>query len=174
MLMIKMMRPTAFAIGFTLFALFCAALIYLSGREPDSASMATQMSVSSPQPQVTIGNKRYLFDVSDHSPRELEALLRRAEDLAQSSDAENDQLDIALVLHGPDVELFTKENYDKYKDIVDLAARLDAFDVIDFKVCQRTITSRGLTDSDMPAFMELVPFAPDEIERLQAEGYVTL
>ena len=30
----------------------------------------------------------------------------------------------------------------------------------------------GIERSEIPAFVETVPFAPEEIERLEAEGYV--
>ena len=122
----------------------------------------------------TAERTHYLFDLVDHEPEQIKRLLERAESLSKTVDATNEKSRIAMVIHGPDVEIFDKKNYGKNKDIIDLAARLDASDVIDFKVCQVTADSRGIKESSLPSFMEMVPFAPDEIDRLEDEGYVEL
>ena len=79
---------------------------------------------------------------------------------------------VILVLHGPEVDFFSIKNYDKYKDIVDQAARLDAFDVVDVRICQTMIGMRGIEQTDIPSFIEQVPYGPGEVERLKQEGYV--
>jgi len=76
------------------------------------------------------------------------------------------------VLHGPEVEFFSTRNYAQYKDIVDQAARLDAFDVVDVKICQSMMEARGIERDDIPSFIEQVPLGPGEIERLVRQGYV--
>ncbi len=73
---------------------------------------------------------------------------------------------IAFVIYGPDVEMFFRENYSEYKSIVDLAARLSAFEVIDIKVCQVSYESEGLDRSTLLPFVTTVPFGPAEISRL--------
>jgi hypothetical protein len=40
-----------------------------------------------------------------------------------------------MVLNGLEVEIFFKDKYEQYKDIVDLVARLIAFDFINLRVC---------------------------------------
>jgi uncharacterized protein len=124
--------------------------------------------------QFNIGNTRYLFDVSDHSPTELGALLNRAEEIRETHAEGYDDLNIVLILHGPDINIFRQENYNKHKPVVDLAAKLDAFDIIDMKICETSMTSMGVERSEVPAFIESVPYAPDELRRLGEEGYINL
>ncbi len=123
---------------------------------------------------VTIGNTRYYFDVSKHGAEEINALLNRAAQMASQAGTKREEVDIAMVLHGPDIRIFAKENYSRYKSIVDLAARLDADNVIDFKACASSATQRGFGEFAFPTFIEMVPYAPDEIKRLTSDGYVQL
>jgi hypothetical protein len=76
------------------------------------------------------------------------------------------------VLHGPEVEFFSSSNYDRYKDIVDQAARLDALDIVDVKICQTMMEVQGIERDDIPSFVEQVPLGPAEVDRLVREGYV--
>jgi intracellular sulfur oxidation DsrE/DsrF family protein len=124
--------------------------------------------------QFNIDNTQYLFDVSDHSPEELEALLNRAEEIRETHAEGYDDLDIVLILHGPDINIFRQENYNKHKPVVDLAAKLDAFEIIDMKICETSMSSMGIERSEVPAFIESVPYAPDELRRLGEEGYIRL
>ena len=121
-----------------------------------------------------IENKSYLFDVSDHSIDELEALLVRAEEVSQTHPADFDDLEIVMVIHGHDIDWFTTQNYEHNQKLIDLAARLDAYEVIDMKVCLRTMQSRGVTKDDLPAFMESVPYVPIEIKQRLQDGYIKL
>lgn len=124
--------------------------------------------------QIEIGNTRYLFVLADHSTEDLKALLTRADEIAQTSLDHFGNLEIELVIHGPTVEMFTQKNYPKNKELIDLAAKLDAFNVIDLKICEKSLASRGLSRDDIPAFIESVPYAPDEIKRLTQDGYINL
>ena len=130
--------------------------------------------VASENQQVTVGETYYLFDVADNGAEKIKSLLLRAETLSNQAKSINEKSRVAMVIHGPDIEIFDNQNYNKNKEIVDLAARLDAFDVIDFKVCKTAADSRGISESSFPPFMEMVPFSPDEITRLESEGYVEL
>lgn len=114
----------------------------------------------------------YLFQVSLHTPEELEGLLTRAEQLAKTTRPTGRQTGIALVLHGPEVEIFARKNYTKYRHIVDRAARLSADGVIEVKMCQTEMRSRAIRDEDVPKFIEFVPYGPEEEDRLQRRGYV--
>ena len=137
----------------------------------------TQTIASTPVPaqtQFTIGNKRYLFDVTSHSTEDMVALLQRTAEITQDMPADLDDLEIVMILHGPDLDWFTRRNYDKNREMVDLAARLDVLEIIDIKACETAMESRGIDSSELPAFIETIPYAPDEIARLQALDYVTL
>ena len=116
---------------------------------------------------------RAVLDISVHTIEGLRVLFDRAEELAMRPQAQGGDDRIVLVLHGPEVEFFSIKNYDKYRDIVDQAARLDAFDVVDVKICQTMMDMQGIERDDIPAFIEQVPVGPDEVDRLVQEGYVT-
>jgi uncharacterized protein len=116
---------------------------------------------------------RAVLDISVHTLEELKVLLDRAEQLAMRPQAQGAEASVVLVLHGPEVAFFSIRNYEKYKDIVDQAARLDAFDVVDVKICQTMLDMQGIERADIPAFIEQVPLGPDEVERLRQQGYVT-
>jgi intracellular sulfur oxidation DsrE/DsrF family protein len=126
------------------------------------------------QKQFLIDNKRYLFDVTEHSIEEMQALLQRTEEISQLVSDEFDNLEIVMILHGPNLDWFTQEHYDKNKDLVDLAARLDTLGIIDLKACTTSMESRGIDSTGLPAFIEPVPYAPDEIARLQEQDYTSL
>jgi Uncharacterized conserved protein len=129
---------------------------------------------TAPETQFNIGNKSYLFDVSDHSLEELKAVLIRAEEISSLQTHEYGDLEIVMILHGPDIDWFVRENQEHNRKLIDLAARLDALDLIDMKVCETTMKQRGVRREDVPAFIESVPYAPDEMKRLLQEGYVNL
>jgi len=116
--------------------------------------------------------ERTVLDVSVHTIEGLKVLFDRAEELAMTPRSKGGDASVVLVLHGPEVEYFSIKNYDKYKDIVDQAARLDAFDVVDVRICQTMLGARGIEQHDLPSFIELVPYGPGEVERLKQEGYV--
>jgi intracellular sulfur oxidation DsrE/DsrF family protein len=115
---------------------------------------------------------RAVLDISVHTIEGLRVLLDRAEVLAMRPQAKGEEASIVLVLHGPEVEFFSIKNYEKYRDIVDQAARLDAFDVVDVKICQSMMEMRGIERDDIPAFIEQVPLGPDEVDRLVEDGFV--
>jgi intracellular sulfur oxidation DsrE/DsrF family protein len=57
---------------------------------------------------------------------------------------------------------------------VDQAARLDAGHVLEVKMCLTEMRRLGLRKKDIPGFIELVLYGPDEEERLRRNGYVYL
>ncbi len=113
-----------------------------------------------------------VLDISVHSLDELRVLLNRAEQLSSRLLGAQEGASVVLVLHGPEVEFFSRKNYDKYKDVVDQAAQLDAFDIVDVKICQTMMNISGVARDDIPAFIDQVPDGRIEVERLQNEGYV--
>ncbi|RRQ21676.1 DsrE family protein [Thiohalobacter thiocyanaticus] len=140
---------------------------------------------SAPGPDVRAGGlvqqvpdtleRHQVYDINLHEPQELRQLLQRLNELAGTPHPAARRPRIALVLHGPEIEFFAIGNYAEYRDMVDLAARLDAFGVIEVKACQTRMESLGLGNDDLPGFIEIVPFGPAEVERLeQEEGYVRM
>ncbi len=124
--------------------------------------------------KVIIENKSYLFDVTDHSIEELQALLVRAEEISQAQSEEFEKLKIVMILHGPDIEWFTAKNHEQNQELIDLAERLDSYDIIDMKVCETAMSSLGVEHKDIPSFIEPVPYAPVEIKQRLQDGYINL
>ena len=135
---------------------------------------AAEKAPATPPSDSAAPGSRYLFRVTLHTPMEIEGLLARAEQLARTTRSTDRHDGIALVLHGPEVEIFARKNYAKYRHIVDRAARLSAKGVIEIKMCQTEMRSRDIRDEDVPKFIEFVPYGPDEEDRLQRRGYVYL
>ncbi len=149
-------------------------VLYLNQPGPEPvADVAESVSVTPKEvlPEAGVPNKAVL-DITVHTIDELKVLFDRAEQLALAPQPPGGEASVVLVLHGPEVEFFSISNYDRYKDIVDQAARLDAFDVVDVKICQTMMEVKGIPRDDIPAFIEQVPQGSAEVERLVREGYV--
>ena len=142
--------------------------------QPSAPVLKEEPGSKTPKTQFNIGNKSYLFDITNHSFEELESLLQRAQEISQFDKENYKNLEIVMILHGPDIDWFTQKNYEKNKRLIDLAAKLDAFDIIDMKVCETSMNNRGVNRDDIPAFIESVPYAPDEMKKLTEEGYISL
>lgn len=126
----------------------------------------------SPATGLATEDGRYLFSVTLHTPEEIAGLLTRAEELAKTRRPDSRHTGIALVLHGPEIEIFARKNYARFRETVDQAARLDAGGMIELKMCRTEMKNRGIREEDIPAFIELVPYGPDEELRLRRSGYV--
>lgn len=115
----------------------------------------------------------FLARIDSNNPSEVEQALQRAESFYLRNKLRADLPPIAFVLHGPEVEIFFRENYSRYKAIVDLAARLSAFEVIDIKVCRTQLRFLEGSLQELYPFVDTVAFGPDEIARLTSEqGYL--
>jgi intracellular sulfur oxidation DsrE/DsrF family protein len=79
---------------------------------------------------------------------------------------------VVVVLHGTEAAFFTRNNYLANKLLVDRAALLDAQRLIDVRMCETWMNANDVRQSDLPAFIDTVPYAPEEIDRLTAEGYL--
>jgi len=115
-----------------------------------------------------------VLDIVLHKREDILKMLNRAEKLAMTPNPSDRPESIALVLHGPEIEHFKISSYDDNRDIVDLAAKLDAFNIIDVKMCNTQMSMRGIEKKDVPAFIEIVPYGPAEVERLQSMGFIKL
>ncbi len=109
----------------------------------------------------------YVFDITVQNVEQLDAILNRADQLrGQFSPDQHGR--IALVLHGQELELFRKRNYQQYMSIVEKARSLDQQNLVDIKACQTVMQNLQIERSELPDFIEQVPLAPVEIERLQS------
>jgi len=114
----------------------------------------------------------YVFDITVENEQQLEAILKRAAGL-KGQFTPNQYGRIALVLHGDELRLFQKSNYSRFMSIVDQARELDKNHLIDIKACQTAMEYLHIQKSDLPDFIEQVPFAPVEIDRLVREQSYT-
>ena len=116
----------------------------------------------------------YVFSVTVTSAQQLDVVLDRAEDLRELFDpAEHSR--IAIVLHGDELHLFQEQNYSTNQSVVERARLLDQDNIIDIKACQTMMRTLEIEQNELPSFIEQVPFAPAEIERLQREeGFTRL
>jgi intracellular sulfur oxidation DsrE/DsrF family protein len=116
----------------------------------------------------------YVFSVTVNSPQQLDVVLNRAEDLRELFSPE-DHGRIAIVLHGVELQMFQKRNYSDNRMLVERARLLDEDNIIDIKACQTMMRVLDIEQSELPSFIEQVPFAPAEIERLELEeGFTRL
>ena len=116
----------------------------------------------------------YVISVTVSSAQQLDVVLDRAEDLRTLFDPDQHSR-IAIVLHGNELQLFQKRNYSSNQSVVDRARLLDQDNIIDIKACQTMMRTLDIEQSELPSFIEQVPFAPAEIERLKRqEGFTKL
>lgn len=154
-------------------------LLILLAAKPDGgrSERAAAAPTVAADPAITeeANTGKFFFDVKGHSTAEFRELLVRARTIYEDTpdDARSD-LEVVLVLHGPDIEFFDSARYEEHRDIVDLAAQLDAFGVFDFRMCAASAASLGLDAADVPAFIEFVPYGPAEVRRLTEAGFLQL
>lgn len=119
-------------------------------------------------------DKGYVFSVTVNSPQQLDVVLDRAEDLRALFNPD-EHGKIAIVLHGVELQMFQKRNYSSNQSTVERARLLDADNIIDIKACQTMMRVLHIEQNELPAFIEQVPYAPAEIERLEKEqGFTRL
>ena len=114
----------------------------------------------------------YVFGVTVSSVQELDVILNRADSLRELFDPDQHGR-IAIVLHGDELQLFRKDNYAANQSIVERARLLDQEQIIDIKACQTKMRFLEIEQDELPSFIEQVPFAPAEIERLEKEHQFT-
>ena len=115
----------------------------------------------------------YVARILNDSPEEVANALERVEKLYSEGRLPQGANPIAIILHGPEVEIFFKDNYEEYKRIVDLAARLSAFGVVDVRVCETQSGIMGRSRSSIHSFIGTVPFGPTAVKQLlDQQNYV--
>lgn len=116
----------------------------------------------------------YVFDVTVKTAEELSVILDRAEGLRGTINPSQHGR-IAIVLHGDELALFEKRNYASNQSLVERARQLDQDAIIDIMACQSMMQTLKIEQNQLPSFIEQVPFAPDEIRRLERElGFTRL
>lgn len=111
----------------------------------------------------------YLARLELGTPEELYSALLRAEMLFLDGSLQGQLPPAAMVVHGPEVSVFFKQEYPQNKTLVDLAARLSAFGVVDILVCETRMGVLGRSPVELFPFVGTVPFGPAEEQRLVGE-----
>ena len=83
---------------------------------------------------------------------------------------EMEPLKIVIVSHGPELVVFARKNYEKYKSIVDRAASL-ASQGVRFEICRNAAAAQGFAPEDLYGFTTVVPAGPYALAYWQAKGY---
>ncbi len=130
--------------------------------------LAQESPLSSP-----VNPDGYVARILNDSPEEVAEALKRAEKLYAEGRLPQGSNPVSIILHGPEVEIFFKDNYEEYKNIVDLAAKLSAFGVVDVRVCETQTGIMGRERSSVHSFIGTVLFGPTEVKRLlDQQNYV--
>tara|TARA_B100000446_G_scaffold62752_1_gene59242 strand:- start:4328 stop:4768 length:441 start_codon:yes stop_codon:yes gene_type:complete len=115
----------------------------------------------------------YLAQLELQTSEELYSALLRAEMLFLEGRFLDQLPPATIVVHGPQVGVFFKRQYQQNKVVVDLAARLSAFGVVDISVCETRMGVMGRDRQELFPFVGTVPFGPAEEQRLIAdEGFL--
>ena len=114
-------------------------------------------------------SERQFLEVSPHDKDDLQTLLNTVEGAHNGGMPPHDP--IVVVLHGKEALAFVRSHYPQNKSLVDHTAQLDAYRLIDVRMCETWMTENGVKREDVPAFIDMVPYAPEEIKRLKANGY---
>lgn len=143
---------------------------FADGQEPLKDSQGGDDKEPVPEAQA-LG---YVFGVTVSSVQELDIILDRADSLRDLfNPAQHGR--IAIVLHGDELQLFQKNGESANQSIIDRARLLDEEQIIDIKACQTRMRVLNIEQSELPSFIEQVPYAPAEIERLKTEeGFTRL
>jgi len=120
-------------------------------------------------PHLTLEEK-YLADITIHSPQALFDILTRADMLFESGQySAEDASPIIFLLHGDEARILFKQQYENNKEVVDLAAKLTALNVVDIKVCDIWINGNNLFIKDLQPFVGVANNAMAEAERLVSQ-----
>lgn len=113
---------------------------------------------------------RVYLQVSPAGRDELDKLFDTLEASIAAGEMQPDP--VVIVLHGPEAEPFLRRNYLDHRSLVDRAARLKAFERIDMRMCETWMRRQGIGADELLPFVDTIPLAPEEVRRLEQEGYL--
>jgi uncharacterized protein len=77
---------------------------------------------------------------------------------------------VVIVSHGPELVVFDKRNYAKYKDVVERASNF-AKQGVKFEICNNASKAVGSRPEDLYGFVTVVPAGPYALAYWQSKGY---
>jgi len=113
----------------------------------------------------------YIAQIQAHTPNEVSDILHRLEVLLQDGQSFPSNTPLVLVLHGDEAGVFLRRNYLRNKALVDLAARLDAFDAVHIQICETWMRRASVSKTELPAFVDTIPYGPSQEKALLDQGY---
>lgn len=113
------------------------------------------------------GALKYVFESSALEPAEVANTLRVAKQALSLSPKGSE---MTVVIIGPGIRVFARENYEKYQPIVEAAAELrDAG--VRIAYCGSSMTGAGFKPTDLHGLGPVVPGGYVEIAELVSKGY---
>jgi intracellular sulfur oxidation DsrE/DsrF family protein len=113
----------------------------------------------------------YIAQIEAHTTVELSSILSRVDMLLQDEQGYASRSPVAVILHGTEIQAFLKDNYQQNQALVNLAARLDAYNAVDIQVCETWMSLNSVDESQLPPFISTVPYGPAAEANLVNEGY---
>lgn len=118
--------------------------------------------------------ERHYLEVSPTNLGDLDRLLGALETSLQEAslqEASARQEPVIVVLHGDEARSFTRQAYTDNRVLVDRAAVLHAHRMLELRMCETWMRHNGVEPTDLLPFVDTVPYAPEEIRRLQGLDY---
>jgi hypothetical protein len=130
---------------------------------PDSASKLDATPYSSPQ--------KVVFDANFANPSDIKAALNTVKaHIRTLKEFGNPSYQIVIVAHGNEINALSRLNrarfpdmYDSLKEVTDLGVAIH--------ICRGAAKVRGYGPDDFYDLVTVVPLAPTDIAKLEAEGY---
>jgi intracellular sulfur oxidation DsrE/DsrF family protein len=152
----------------SLAGLVCATLVRAQEAPYGSSKFSTYADIES------VKQLKAVWDFNFVDPKSvgvvfnnINALLKATADFGPH---EIEPVKVVVVTHGPELVVFAKKNYAKYKDIVDRAASL-AQQGVRFEACRNAAAALGFSPEDLHGFVTVVPAGPYALAYYQAKGY---
>ena len=115
-------------------------------------------------------DSRFVADIELQTSGEFLQLLQRADQMLVDGVITQGSLPrVTFLLHGPVLRDLLRPSYLENRELVDLAASLSALQVVEIKACQTWMADNGVNETDLQPYIETVPYAAGEFERLLAE-----
>jgi len=145
---------------FAFFLIFISPFTFAADSSPWGGAQARH---SNYKPQ------KVVYDVNISSLKAMNGVLDRASYLSKITGADPFDTSIVLVMHGGEIPFFARENYKKYKELMDRAQSLVDSEVITINMCQLAAEGHGYKPEQIHGFVKMVPMGDAEIIRLQNE-----
>lgn len=133
-------------------------------------ALATVVSAENLSPGI-VTTSPYIAQIEAHTTTELDHILRRVDSILKEEQGYSASSPVALILHGTEIQAFLKSNYQQNQALVDLAAKLDAYNAVEIQVCETWMRLNGVDHSQLPPFISTVPYGPAAEAALVDQGY---